>query len=124
MGGEFLTDEEDDEVEIARVSLMSTTGDQISVRAFREREKIGYKVVDEYDSLFDLAFQESNLPLTLGEMIDFLDGTEDGGYDEKGGLVQAFWIQNSPEFATVESAFYSELSGYYEKLGYIWEEVQ
>ncbi|MDA9983098.1 hypothetical protein N9H39_10315 [Gammaproteobacteria bacterium] len=71
--GEYLPDVDDDEVEIARISLMSTTGDQISVRACRNGEKFRFKVVDEYDSEFHLAFDESERPLTLGEIIPRLN---------------------------------------------------
>ena len=39
MGGEYLPDVEDDEVEIARVSLMSTAGDQISIPSFLGKRK-------------------------------------------------------------------------------------
>src|SRR5262249_4767409 len=48
MGGEYLPGYQDEEVEIARVSLQSTTGDVISIRARRDRGAIRYRVVDEY----------------------------------------------------------------------------
>src|SRR6266487_3176639 len=48
MGGEYLPPLRKDEVEIARISLASTTGDQISVRARRLIGRIGYRIVDEY----------------------------------------------------------------------------
>src|ERR1039457_2907479 len=51
MGGEYLPPLRKDEVEIARISLESTTADQISVRARRVREQIRYRIVDEYKDL-------------------------------------------------------------------------
>src|SRR5271165_2669274 len=48
MGGEYLPPLRKGEVEIARVSLESTTADQISIRARRLIGRIGYRIVDEY----------------------------------------------------------------------------
>jgi hypothetical protein len=48
MGGEYLPPLRKGEVEIARISLASVTADQISVRARRVRERIRYRIVDEY----------------------------------------------------------------------------
>src|ERR1022692_11156 len=48
MGGEYLPALLKGEVEIARISLESTTADQIGVRARRVRERIRYRIVDEY----------------------------------------------------------------------------
>ena len=47
MGGEYLPPLRKGEVEIARISLESTTDDQISIRARRGRERIRCRVVDE-----------------------------------------------------------------------------
>src|SRR5437899_1838208 len=48
MGGEYLPPLQEGEVEIARISLRSTTADQISVRALRTSDGISYSIVDEY----------------------------------------------------------------------------
>lgn len=63
------------EKEIAIISLESVHGDTISVRAIKSKDKIRYKVVDEYGSDFNLQRQVSEFPLTLQEMIHFLDQT-------------------------------------------------
>jgi hypothetical protein len=47
MGGEYLPPLAGDEVEIARISLESTTFDQISVRARRTRRRICYSIRDK-----------------------------------------------------------------------------
>lgn len=54
MGGEYLPDLEASEVEIARISLQSTTFDVISIRARRtSKGTILYRAVDEYEGEFN-----------------------------------------------------------------------
>ncbi len=73
MGGEYLPGLGLGEVEIARISLASMTGDQISIRAIHAGNKIRYAVDDEYESKYELAFEDSRQPLTLGELIKLID---------------------------------------------------
>ncbi len=47
MGGEYLPDMTDDEVEIARIDIRSTTHDVTSVYARREDGQIHYRVVND-----------------------------------------------------------------------------
>src|SRR5262245_13720728 len=47
MGGEYLPALEQDQIEIARVSLKSTTADVISIRAQRRDQVLHYAIVDE-----------------------------------------------------------------------------
>ena len=49
MGGEYLPDLQHNEVEIARITIASTTQDVTSVYARRGKNRIRYRVVDEYD---------------------------------------------------------------------------
>ena len=87
MGGEYLPELEPGDVEIARISLASVTSDQISIRAPHAGDRIRYAVRDEYDTDFELAFSESERPLTLGEFIALIDGS---GYELErlwGGLL-------------------------------------
>ncbi len=44
MGGEYLPDLNEDEIEIARISIQSTTGDVTSVYARRKEQGIRYRV--------------------------------------------------------------------------------
>jgi hypothetical protein len=74
MGGNYLPDAEDGEVEIARIEIASTTFDVTCVFAKPEKGLIRYHVVDEYDgdTLSGPSEMTSNKPLTLGELTDFL----------------------------------------------------
>jgi len=76
MGGEYLPNQADDEVEIARIEINSTTYDVTSVYARRGTSTIHYRVVDEYngDTLTGPHTQESAAPLTLGELENFFMG--------------------------------------------------
>ena len=73
MGGNYLPDTEDGEVEIARISIRSTTFDVTSVYARPEGGSIHYRVVDEYggDTLQGLSETTTTSPMTLGEFADF-----------------------------------------------------
>src|SRR6266542_34791 len=82
MGGEYLPPLRKGEVEIARISLRSVTADQISVRARRLGQRIGYCVVDEYGS--DIATYvchpaSSASPLSLGDLIGLMENAVEGG---------------------------------------------
>ena len=74
MGGEYLPDREEEEVEIARVTLDSTLQDVVCIYARRIPEGIAYRVVDEYDSSTLTGDHELTVsgPLTLGQLTDFL----------------------------------------------------
>lgn len=125
MGGEFLPRLGAGEVEIARISLESTTNDQISVRARITQGGIRYSVVDEYDSVIRLPFDSSEAPLTLDEMIRLIDGA---GYDAdlySGGLMLFHLNANFDlggeldelkGFVSIESAYYPGLSAYYRRV--------
>jgi hypothetical protein len=74
MGGNYLPNMDEGEVEIARISIQSTTYDVTCVYASMDEGMIHYKVVDEYggETLNSPATTESLQPLTLGELCDFL----------------------------------------------------
>lgn len=76
MGGEYLPDQHDGEVEIARIEIDSTTADVTSVYARRDGGLIRYRVVDEYEGETLGAERErtSIEPLTLEELYDFFTG--------------------------------------------------
>lgn len=73
MGGEYLPNTKDQEVEIARITIASTTQDVTSVYARQAGKRIHYRVVDEYggSTLLGKALRTSQQPLTLGQMTDF-----------------------------------------------------
>ena len=76
MGGEYLPDQEEDEIEIARIEINSTTGDVTSVYAYQDISTIRYRVVDEYggETLRAPTERTSTQPLTLGELEVFFLG--------------------------------------------------
>jgi len=73
MGGIYLPDTEDGEVEIARIRIKSTTYDVTSVYARPEDGQIHYRVVDEYDgdTLQGRSTATTAVHMTLGEFADF-----------------------------------------------------
>ncbi len=75
MGGEYLPDYRRHETEIARIELESTTCDAISLRARPVGSRIEYSLVDEYASEFILPQRTSRRPLSLRQLIRFLEGS-------------------------------------------------
>jgi hypothetical protein len=72
MGGEYLHNLEAQEVEIARITIASTTQDVTCVYAKRGSSRIHYRVVDEYENMtLDERTRTSLRPLTLIELFDF-----------------------------------------------------
>ncbi|MDQ3545720.1 MAG: hypothetical protein M3429_04250 [Verrucomicrobiota bacterium] len=112
MGGEYLPDPEATETEIARIELESTTSDVISIRAVPDPAGFRYCIVDEYETDFEQPFETSERPLTLKELIDFIDGSGLPEFD--GGLTLAYNnanVQDSDRaslrhFTTITSGFY------------------
>ena len=76
MGGEYLPNRQETEVEIARINIDSTTSDVTSVYAKAGKSRIYYRVVDEYngDTLSDKRTRTSKRPLTLAELVKFFLG--------------------------------------------------
>ena len=121
MGGEYLPSFGEDEIEIVRIVLASVTQDVISIRAWRSRSRICYRVVDEYNTEYSLAKKWSAKPLTFRELIDFMEQTSSTG--DEGGLVLSIIEMNADamddpqelrDFVAVSSDFYPELGCYYD----------
>jgi len=74
LGGEFLPRFKRLETEIARVVLRSVTCDVTSVYARRLKNRIAYRVVDDYDgeTLTARTRRTSIRPLSLKELVDFI----------------------------------------------------
>jgi len=124
MGGEYLPDYYPNEVEIARVTLNSTTYDVISVRAYRVRKRIHYRIVDEYQEDFDVVKPSSNKPLTFKEIIKLIDNaTEDGGlvnFYRNLNYSQGAKVEDIYDFANASSVYYEELSSWYDEVNEQW----
>jgi hypothetical protein len=73
MGGEYLPTRRPGEVEIARITIASTTQDVTCVYARAVGQRIHYRLVDEYGSatLGGRAHRTSVRPLTLEELSEF-----------------------------------------------------
>ena len=123
MGGEYLPGYRRNEVEIARVSLESTTADVISIRARPVGKRIHYRVVDEYDSTYCTRPQTSRCPLRFRELIRLIDSTDRGYEGSDTGLTLAFLDSQvdylHPDevlgFVTVTSEFYPQLWSWYDE---------
>jgi hypothetical protein len=76
MGGEYLPNRQEAEVEIARITIDSTTSDVTSIYAKAGKSRIYYRVVDEYrgTSLSEKRTRSSKRPLSLEELIGFFLG--------------------------------------------------
>jgi hypothetical protein len=123
MGGEYLPDLSENEVEIARITIQSTLQDVTSVFARRGKRRIYYRVVDEYEggTLCGKAERTSNRPLTLGELERFFNGAwsifdvlemnfGDDGYDP----------DDIRRFASVRSQFYPQIGELYRQRIEAW----
>lgn len=129
--GGYLPDLGDDEVDIALISLESTTGDVIAFRATPVADGIRYSVVDEYDNAFEVDRPVRPGPLTLGQIIELIDTVE--GPDGMVGLVEERLEFNlvdddsDPDdlrdFIEVSSLFYPQLAGYYDERIAAWVEA-
>ena len=53
--------------------------------------KIRFRVVDEYETEFQLPFQERDEPLSLEELAIFLDHAKYPDDERPGGLIQSHW---------------------------------
>jgi hypothetical protein len=115
MGGEYLPDIDGQEVEIARVCIKSTTYDVTSVYARRTKRRIYFRIVDEYDgeTLTGRTTRTSVKPLTLKELLDFLDGAW-----------PAANLLRWNDFRDVEEAldFFSAQSQFYPQIGAVYAE--
>ena len=133
LGGEFLPEYLSDEVEIARLSLDTTTWDVYQVRAQTDADgRIHYRVVDEDESwengLIHVSPESSEKPFTFGEMVSFIDNIEAG--DCYGGhftnavrdsqYVQGEKLEELINHVRVSSFYYTELESWYEAEALEW----
>jgi len=122
MGGEYLPQFGQNEIEIVRIVLASVTQDVISIRARRSGKRIAYRVVDEYETEFALPKKSSATPMSLRQLIAFIDGTNHALEAEVNGLVFSvldalIWnceLESLRGFVSVSSVFYPELQKYYD----------
>jgi hypothetical protein len=126
-GGGWLPETADNEVEIARVSLQSTLGDDISIRAKPTAGGIEHSVVDDYGTTYIVKHPIRQEALSLAELIELMDTVYDvdndmigltdkfrdlnfGGGDPQ-GLVDYVWVR---------STLYLQLGEYYDMRAQEW----
>lgn len=130
MGGEYLPDANEHEVEIARITLPETvTCDVISIRARPARAGIAYRIVDEYETAFRCRLGRTKLPLTFRQLVRLIDTAADVTNAYR-GLVVGLWDysvercgQEAAERlkAVVTSEFYPELQQWYACVAEQWD---
>lgn len=126
MGGEYLPDYKATEVEIARMELASTTSDVISIRAMRDPEGIRYRIVDEYETEFRQPFETSHRPLSLQQLIELIEVSDDPHVT--GSLALAYNDMNAEgssraamrDFTVITSEFYPQLYEHFEHVFDDW----
>jgi len=135
LGGEFLPPSGLDEVEIGRLVFGNATADVESILARRTADGIVVSVVDEYDTDFEDGQRTYVRPLTLGELVEFIDSfIHPNPENGSGGLVLGL-VRNMIEagnedaaslieYVNVSSAFYPDIQRYYEnKIGELFLEI-
>ena len=128
--GESLPEPLPGEIEIARIILQSVLMDVISIRAQWRWGRYHYRIVDEYESTFDISRKSSNKPLTLGQLIDLLQGSSCPDWTHPCGMIEGFWeaerehgmesLEDNVNFASIESDFYPKLADWYDQRGEEW----
>jgi hypothetical protein len=130
------------EVAIATIELQSTFGDVICVQARplgRKRARVEYRIFDGYRTKFVFKPQTSTRPLTLGQLIDSLDGVQDLGGGEL-DVPDPAWLRHGwvlhfnetgracgdgdsvpyRDFTSISSKFYPDLARHYQRLMARW----
>ena len=131
LGGEYLPDYRTAETEIGRIVLDSTLRDVISLRARRTKTGLlRYSIVDEYEGEFFYPKLPTRDPLTLGQIVDWIDQTRvEDNSDDGYGLGLIYTVSNFTEgedahrlenFTTIESDLYPELTRHYARLSSEW----
>lgn len=120
-GGDYLPKFLNCEVEIARLSLESTTWDVISIRARPTSRGIIYRVVDEYDSQYSFRPKSSRRPLSMRQLINLIEGLNVDGVSSAPAALRADQraqdakaIRQLKKFVTVSSAFYPSIESWYQ----------
>jgi len=127
MGGEYLPDLLETEVEIARITIASVTRDVTSMYARRGKNRIYYRVVDDYggQTLSGTATRSSIRPLTLSELERFFNGAWPlfGVLDMNFGR-DGYNRASMLRFVEAESQFYPQFSELHERRITTWAAEQ
>ena len=130
MGGEYLTALEQNQVEICRIVMQSTTLDVTSIRATLVNTVYFFSVIDEYEIFkYELPIKSSEKPLKTSQVLEQIDNcliivaeaSSEHNDQLKGLMDPALSLHLGAgcepteliDFISVESAFYPELGDYY-----------
>lgn len=127
----YLPPLEEGELEIVQIMLESVTQDVVSIRAKRCADGWQYRVEDEYETEYALAYKTSPEPLTLGQMIELIDGldyvlsTLRYVYANPDNIwMTGEDLENAEdqirEYVYVSSPFYPDLTPYYTDVAENW----
>jgi hypothetical protein len=128
-GGNYLPKFLNCEIEIARLALESTTWDVKSIRARPTSRGIAYRVVDEYNSKYSFRPKTSRQPLSMGQLVDLIEGLNVDGISSSPAALRAHQtaddaneIRQLKTFVTVSSDFYPSLEAWYSYEAERWTE--
>lgn len=109
LGGNYLPDTKEGEIEIARLCLRSVTYDVSAIYVRREQGVIHYRVVDEYDgmTLHEEPYAQSETPMTLEAFTALV--VEKCGLDGTVNENEFVAVQEALDFFWAESYFYPDL---------------
>jgi hypothetical protein len=130
MGGEYLPEYTEGEVEIARLVLASTTQDVYSVRARWAGGALRYRIVDEYDTDWYLTRERSEHPLSMRELAELIDRAtfSNNEWDDLTDALRDGACEGDDEasdavdFVRVTSEVYPQLEAYYAAKAAAWLE--
>lgn len=107
MGGEYLPSLKGQEVMIASVTISSTLSDTVAVLARAGKDRIYYRVVDEYEGEFlgEKTTRTSRRPLALRELLDLFLGAWEDFFEVVGGNC-SHSVPDMLEWFSGESEFY------------------
>ena len=111
--GEFLPPQAKGFMEIARISLASTTGDVISIRAKKTKKGYEIKVEDEYESNYDFYQKLFKLIPTQGEVFKIITSLNEDSVDMIMNLIEYGDYKSIEEFTSfihIKSSFYPDLN--------------
>ena len=115
------------EVEIACIVVGSVFPDIISIRARWRSGRYRYRVMGDAGEWVDYCRKSSMKPLTLGQLIDLIQAFDQDEYGND--LLKGLWnsrrqegcgLEESVDFAHVESNHYSELFAWCQEHGRQW----
>ena len=110
--------------------MKSTIPNQSYILARKTGDSIYYQAISDIDDhlVYTQPFVASEMPLTLGELVEFIDGCRLGDDIYPGGIMESNWEAGAAEcdphtgvnFIDVSSSFYPGLEKHYHDVGQSW----